>query len=157
MSREDTHGTGRAVDLSAGTGSGPLWGMASADLNATLLAWPAGHEIAEHVNAELDVLLVVVAGSATVTIDDDTPHDLRAPAALLVPRGARRAIRAGAEGTRYLSVHRAPRAAADHAGRGLSPAAGRGVRHPFRYIRGQRAPRPPIGTGAARPQACLWW
>jgi mannose-6-phosphate isomerase-like protein (cupin superfamily) len=101
-----THGTGEPVDLLAATGrDGPLWGMASEDLNATLLGWPAGHLLAEHVNADLDVLLVVVEGAATVTIDG-TPHELRAPAALLVPRGARRAIRAGADGTRYLSVHR---------------------------------------------------
>jgi glyoxylate utilization-related uncharacterized protein len=105
MPRDDTHGTERPVDLSAGTGSGPLWGMASTDLNATLLAWPAGHEIAEHVNAELDVLLVVVAGAVTVTIDG-ARHSLSAPAALLIPRGTRRAIAAGAEGARYLSVHR---------------------------------------------------
>jgi len=103
--QEDTHGTDHAVDLSSGAGSGPLWGMASTDLNATLLAWPAGHAIAAHVNDDLDVLLVVVAGSVTVTIGD-TPHDLRAPAALLIPRGEQRAIRAGADGTRYLSVHR---------------------------------------------------
>jgi len=103
--RDDTHGTGRVVDLTAGTGSGPLWGMASADLNATLLAWPAGHEIAEHVNDDLDVLLVVVAGAVTVTLDGEA-HVLAAPATLLVARGARRAIRAGSEGARYLSVHR---------------------------------------------------
>ena len=105
MTADRTHGSGEPVDLLAATGRGPLWGMASADLNATLLAWPADHVLAEHVNAELDVLLVVVAGDATVTIDG-APHELRAPAALLVPRGARRAIRAGADGTRYLSVHR---------------------------------------------------
>ncbi len=105
MTSGATHGTGRPVDLGAGTGSGPLWGMAGEDLNATLLAWKAGHEIAEHVNAELDVLLVVVAGAVTVTIDD-VPHELLAPAALLIEHGARRAIRAGADGTRYLSVHR---------------------------------------------------
>lgn len=34
--------------------------MASADLNATLLSWPPGHEVPEHVNADLDVLVVVV-------------------------------------------------------------------------------------------------
>jgi len=105
VTADATHGTGQPVDLEAGRGSGPLWGMASADLNATLLAWAAGHEIAEHVNAELDVLLVVVAGTVTVTIDD-APHELLAPAALLIARGARRAIRAGADGARYLSVHR---------------------------------------------------
>lgn len=105
MTPGDLHGTGEPVDLSAGEGSGPLWGMASDDLNATLLAWGAGQAAAEHVNAELDVLVVVLAGSATVTIDG-APHELAAPAALLVPRGTRRAIRAGAGGVRYLSVHR---------------------------------------------------
>lgn len=102
---DDTHGTGEPVDLAAGTGSGPLWGMASEDLNATLLAWPAGHELAAHVNHELDVFLVVLEGSATVTIGDE-PHALNAPGAILIPRGARRTIRAGGDGTRYLSVHR---------------------------------------------------
>ena len=105
MAIDDTHGTGRPVALAAGDGSGPLWGMASDDLNATLLAWPAGEGVAEHVNADLDVLVVVLGGSAVVTIDD-TPSELHAPAAILVPRGARRAIQAGAAGVRYLSVHR---------------------------------------------------
>ncbi len=105
MAPGDTHGTGEPIDLAAGGGSGPLWGMASDDLNATLLAWPAGEGVAEHVNAELDVLVVVLAGSAPVTIDG-VARALAAPAALLVPRGARRAIRAGAGGVRYLSVHR---------------------------------------------------
>jgi mannose-6-phosphate isomerase-like protein (cupin superfamily) len=105
MSAGETHGTGAPVDLCAGTGSGPLWGMASHDLNATLLAWPADEAVAEHVNAELDVLMVVLEGTATVTIDA-AAHDLRAPAAILVPRGTRRAIRAGADGVRYLSIHR---------------------------------------------------
>lgn len=105
MTPGDTHATGEPVDLGGGTGSGPLWGMASDDLNATLLAWPPGEAVAEHVNAEVDVLVVVLAGSATVTIDG-APHAVAAPAALLVPRGARRAIRAGEDGVRYLSVHR---------------------------------------------------
>ena len=105
MARGETHGTGEVVDLNAGAGSGPLWGMASHDLNATLLAWPAGHAVAEHVNSELDVLVVVLDGTATITIDD-AGHALRAPATILIPRGTRRAIRAGDDGTRYLSVHR---------------------------------------------------
>jgi len=93
------------VDLLARSGIGPLWGMASSDLNATLLAWPPGHEIAEHSNAELDVLVVTLAGHGTATIDG-TPHDLTAGTALLVPRGTRRRIQAGGDGLRYLSVHR---------------------------------------------------
>ena len=105
MAPDDTHGTHEVVDLAAGTGAGPLWGMASTDLNATLLAWPAGHEVAEHVNADRDVFVVVLDGSATVTIDAES-HALTAAAAILIERGTRRAIRAGTAGVRYLSIHR---------------------------------------------------
>jgi hypothetical protein len=41
------------VDLLGGAGRGPLWGMASGDLNATLLTWPPGHELVEETNSEL--------------------------------------------------------------------------------------------------------
>ena len=51
------------------TGADRWWGTASADLNATLLSWPQGERTPEHVNAERDVLLVVVAGGATLRID----------------------------------------------------------------------------------------
>ena len=51
------------VDLGAGSGPGPVWGAAGADLNATLLVWPPGHAMPEHVNEDRDVLVVVVAGS----------------------------------------------------------------------------------------------
>lgn len=93
------------VDLRARAGIGPLWGIASTDLNATLLAWPAGHVVAEHVNADLDVLVVVLCGAGSATVDGTT-HDLATGSALLIPRGARRRIRAGAAGLRYVSVHR---------------------------------------------------
>jgi uncharacterized cupin superfamily protein len=94
-----------AVDLLSLSGVGPLWGIASTDLNATLLAWPAGHEVAEHVNAELDVLVVVLGGAGSAVVDGDT-HDLAAGCALLVERGASRRITAGDGGLRYLSIHR---------------------------------------------------
>ena len=93
------------VDLSALEGEGPLWGMASADLNATLLSWPAGHRVAEHTNAELDVLLVVIDGAGEVAIDGRL-HSVAAGQALLVEKGAARQITAGEGGLRYLSVHR---------------------------------------------------
>ena len=93
------------VDLLALAGRGPLWGIASSDLNATLLAWPAGHEVAEHVNGELDVLVVVLEGAGSVLVDGE-PHDLAAGSAILIPRAARRRITAGDGGVRYLSVHR---------------------------------------------------
>ncbi len=92
------------VDLLALDGEGPLWGTATDDLNATLLAWPSDHAVAEHVNDERDVLLVVLDGAAVVTVDGKR-HSVEAGQALLVEKGASRAIRAGADGVRYLSVH----------------------------------------------------
>jgi quercetin dioxygenase-like cupin family protein len=85
-------------------GQGILWSTASADLNATLLSWPAGEGVVSHRNPERDVLMVVVAGDGVAEIDGE-PHELRAHAAVLIPRGAERSITAGANGLRYLSVH----------------------------------------------------
>lgn len=87
------------------TGSGgPVWGEASEDLNATLLAWRAGSGPPEHVNHERDVLVFVDAGSATVTVDGEE-RLLRASEAVIIEKGRRRRITAGPAGVRYLSVH----------------------------------------------------
>jgi quercetin dioxygenase-like cupin family protein len=93
------------VDLTEPVGTGPLWGTATDDLNATLLAWPPGGGAAEHVNAERDVLVVVLAGAAVVTVDGE-PHTVEAGGAIVLEKGRRRGIVAGAGGVRYLSVHR---------------------------------------------------
>lgn len=83
---------------------GPVWGAASADLNATLLEWPAGKGPAEHVNESRDVLYVALSGSATLTVDDE-PRELVAGEATIVDKGARRALVAGPDGVRYLTAH----------------------------------------------------
>jgi quercetin dioxygenase-like cupin family protein len=94
------------VDLvGLAAGSGPLWGLQSEDLNATLLAWPPGHGVAEHTNDELEVIVVAIEGSALVTVGD-REHQLAEGQLLLIPRGRSRAIVAGPSGVRYLSVHR---------------------------------------------------
>lgn len=93
------------VDLGGFAGWGPVWGMASEDLNATLLHWQAGGGVAEHVNPDLDVLLVVIAGSGAVDIDG-CEHAVRSGQALVLSKGTSRAIRGGPGGLRYLSVHR---------------------------------------------------
>ncbi len=92
------------VELDLLQGTGPLWGMASEDLNATLLGWKADEGVDEHSNPERDVLIVVLDGSALVIVDGNR-HLLHGHDALLVPKGARRRITAGADGARYLSVH----------------------------------------------------
>ena len=95
----------RIVDLLAGVGRGPLWGVATNDLNLTLLSWRPGEGTAEHVNRELDVALVIVAGSGTIVLDGEA-HDARAGQAVVVPKGATRQLTAGPQGIRYVSVHR---------------------------------------------------
>lgn len=89
----------------AALGPGVTWSAASADLNATLVAWGPGEGVAAHRNDERDVLLVVIGGGGTVTVDG-RPTEVRAPAAVLVPRETERAIAAGPDGMRYVSAHR---------------------------------------------------
>jgi quercetin dioxygenase-like cupin family protein len=93
-----------AVDLDRLEGTGPLWGIASEDLNATLLSWPAGDGVTEHRNTERDVLIVATAGSGILTLDGHR-HELTRHQAILIPKGASHAIHAGPHGIRYLSVH----------------------------------------------------
>jgi quercetin dioxygenase-like cupin family protein len=78
-------------------------GVASDDLNATVMDWPPGHEAPEHVNAERDVLLVVLRGSATVAVDG-REHPRAAGEAILIERGAARP--AASAGARVLTPHR---------------------------------------------------
>jgi quercetin dioxygenase-like cupin family protein len=85
-------------------GRGPVWGAESEDLNATLLVWSASGGPPEHVNDERDVLLFVVDGTVSISIDG-AEQELGAGEALIVAKGRRRRITAGREGARYLSVH----------------------------------------------------
>jgi quercetin dioxygenase-like cupin family protein len=84
---------------------GPIWGADSEELNATMLVWPAAEGPPEHVNAERDVLYVVLEGAATLTIDGG-PRELQAGEALIVAKGTRRGLVAGPDGVRYVTAHR---------------------------------------------------
>ncbi len=85
-------------------GTGPLWGTATEELNATLLAWPSREAIPEHVNDERDVLLIVLRGGGVVAVDG-VEHEVAADDVVVLRKGARRRVVAGSEGIRYLSVH----------------------------------------------------
>jgi mannose-6-phosphate isomerase-like protein (cupin superfamily) len=95
------------IDLRAlaGGGSGIVWSQATEDLNLNLMVLEPDVQIAAHVNAELDVLLVAVEGQGTIVIDERS-EDVQAGQAIVIPRGARRSIRAGAERFAYLTCHR---------------------------------------------------
>jgi quercetin dioxygenase-like cupin family protein len=83
---------------------GPVWGAASEDLNATVLVWPAGEGPPEHVNAERDVLYVVLEGGGRLILDGEA-QELGAGDALIVDKGRSRALVAGAGGIRYVTAH----------------------------------------------------
>ena len=69
-----------------------------------MLAWPAHESVADQVNEERDVLLIVIDGSGSVRIDG-VEHRLEASQAILVEKGRHFGIVAGDAGVRYLSIH----------------------------------------------------
>jgi quercetin dioxygenase-like cupin family protein len=74
-------------------------------LDANLVHLAAGREVAVHAEADLDVLLVVVAG--TGTLRGDGPDALLAPGCVVwLPRGTRRGLAASDEGLAYVTTHR---------------------------------------------------
>jgi quercetin dioxygenase-like cupin family protein len=85
--------------------SGRARGIASEELNATLVSWGAGSGPPEHVNEDRDVVVVVLDGSATVRIDDEEQALARGET-VIVANGRKRKITAGSDGVRYVSVHR---------------------------------------------------
>lgn len=99
------------VALAAGAGDrgerGAVWRLEEAErhLDANVIALPPGERIDEHVGPEEDVLLHVLAGSGTLRSGDDELA-MTAGALVWLPRRSRREVTAGADGLRYLSVHR---------------------------------------------------
>ena len=102
-------GPGQVVDLAAqvnaATAPGAIWTRQSEDLNVNLLVFASGEGVAEHVNAEVDVLLVGIEGTGAVTIDG-TRHIVRAGQALVIPKGARRSTNGVSASFAYLTCHR---------------------------------------------------
>ena len=83
---------------------GALWSAISPQLNMNLVRFQAGHGVAEHVNTEVDVLLIGVRGEGSVFIDRaEVP--CRSGTVVLIPRGSRRTITAGSSGFAYVTVH----------------------------------------------------
>jgi mannose-6-phosphate isomerase-like protein (cupin superfamily) len=96
------------VDLAAvaAAGShGPAWTNRSDDLDVNLLVFAEGEGVAEHVNDQVDVLLIGMTGNGVVTIDG-RQHELGAGTAVVVPKGASRGTRSLTERFAYLTCHR---------------------------------------------------
>jgi quercetin dioxygenase-like cupin family protein len=98
-----------SVDLAglAGLDSdlGLRWALRGDDLNLNLLVFTNGDGVQEHVNHEVEVLLVGIAGEG-VAIVDGREHPLAAGRLVLIPKGARRGTRSTSERFAYLTCHR---------------------------------------------------
>jgi mannose-6-phosphate isomerase-like protein (cupin superfamily) len=94
----------RVPDASTRIG-GPSQGLATEDLNITLLAWPKGGGVESHINTEVDVVWCFVEGSGQVTVNGQS-YDVCAGQSLVIPKGAQRNVRATSARLCYLSVHK---------------------------------------------------
>ncbi|HEV2128410.1 MAG TPA: cupin domain-containing protein [Thermomicrobiales bacterium] len=81
-----------------------LGSLASDDLNVNLMRFAGENGIDEHVNREVDVLIVVLDGEGVVTVGGaDTV--LGAGRATIIPKGTARAIRSNGKRFAYLTCH----------------------------------------------------
>lgn len=93
------------IDDAEGIG-GVVWSLPhDGDLDGNLVRLAAGRSIDEHVNDEVDVLIVGREGGGTLVVAGEQ-YALTSLTVALVPRGASRSITAGDGGITYLSIHR---------------------------------------------------
>jgi mannose-6-phosphate isomerase-like protein (cupin superfamily) len=94
-----------AAAASAEMEEGAVWTLkASRDLNANLIRFGVGQGVEKHVNDEVDVIFVGVAGSGFVESEDEE-HPLDAGKLIFVPKGTQRSTRSTSEDFAYLTVH----------------------------------------------------
>lgn len=101
---------GRVEELLAGVEAGrggALWRLTGEgrQLDANVVRLRGGEEVARHVEPDLDVLVLVVAGEGRLTLDDGT-QALTPGTLAWLPRGTGRSVAAGGDGLAYLTVHR---------------------------------------------------
>ncbi|MFI5852875.1 hypothetical protein [Streptomyces parvulus] len=87
--------------------AGALWRLAEPgrQLDANVVRVPAGGRVGTHTEPDLDVLLLVLDGEASLVCSDgDRP--LRQGLLTWLPHGAARGVVAGPDGVAYLTVHR---------------------------------------------------
>ncbi|WUS50610.1 cupin domain-containing protein [Streptomyces mirabilis] len=111
-SRAETPTAGVLCDVQELTGlpqapSGALWKLAESgrQLDANLVHLPAGQGVPAHIEPELDVLLLVIAGDGTLGTPEGS-EPLAQGRLVWLPRGSTRSITAHSEGLSYLTVHR---------------------------------------------------
>lgn len=86
---------------------GAVWRLAEPNrhLDANVIAVPPDRSVDAHVGPDEDVLWLVIAGEGTLATAEGELA-LSTGAIVWLPRRTARAVRAGAAGLRYLTVHR---------------------------------------------------
>ncbi|MEO3751639.1 hypothetical protein [Streptomyces sp. B6B3] len=84
-----------------------LWRLTAErrQLDANLVRLGPGDRVAEHAEADLDVLLYVADGDGVLDLAGRS-QGLRPGGVVWLPRGARRALAAGPDGLVYVTAHR---------------------------------------------------
>ena len=97
----------REIAAAGGDAFGILWRLREEgrQLDANLVHLPAGERIGTHAEPDLDLLLVVVTGTGTLTTEDGA-LPLASGSLAWLAHGQARAVEAGPEGLSYLTVHR---------------------------------------------------
>ena len=99
--------TSRAARSAPPEAAGAVWRLTveQRDLDANVIALPAGERIERHFGPDLDVVLHVIRGSGQLIMEAGVlqlqPGDL-----VWLPRRSERQITAGSDGLHYLTVHR---------------------------------------------------
>jgi mannose-6-phosphate isomerase-like protein (cupin superfamily) len=93
------------IDGFAGKGPGPAYGTEMEDLDLTVLTWPEFRGIESHVNREVDVVTLVIAGEGAAVVDGVT-YELRLGQILLIPKGSERSLRSLSSDFRYVNIHK---------------------------------------------------
>ncbi|MEI7645718.1 MAG: cupin domain-containing protein [Chloroflexales bacterium] len=84
---------------------GPASSINSEQLNVNLLRLADGASIPQHINDEVDVLVVIIQGTCKLFVDDEMTV-LRTGMAAVIPCGRMRALRCTMGPLIYLTCHR---------------------------------------------------
>ncbi|MBB1242734.1 hypothetical protein GL263_03970 [Streptomyces durbertensis] len=96
-----------ALAATAAARGGALWRLTEPgrQLDANLVRIRPGEAVPAHVERDLDVLALVVAGDGTLGTEP-APQPLTPGSLVWLPHGAARSLTAGVNGMTYLTVHR---------------------------------------------------
>ncbi|HCG29209.1 MAG TPA: hypothetical protein PK593_03790 [Thermomicrobiales bacterium] len=85
--------------------NGAVWSLTSSDLNMNVVVISADTPIQRHLNREVDVVVIAVAGEGIVLVDEDE-YRLNPQEVLVIPVGAWRSVRPAGTSFSYMTIHR---------------------------------------------------